>query len=68
MVGGKEIPGSRGEIGAYIAKVFPGGVAEQMGKIVEGKTRMRKRCGSPSSEKQGVNLICYMFLATWCLL
>ena len=37
MVGGKEIPGSRGEIGAYIAKVVPGGVAESTGKIVEGK-------------------------------
>lgn len=37
MVGGKEIPGSRGEIGAYIAKVTLGGVAEQTGKVVEGK-------------------------------
>lgn len=41
MVGGKEIPGSRGEIGAYIAKVIPGGVAEQTGKVVEGKSRMK---------------------------
>lgn len=40
MVGGKEIPGSRGEIGAYIAKVIPGGVAEQTGKVVEGKNTM----------------------------
>lgn len=37
MVGGKEIPGSRGEIGAYIAKVIPGGAAEQTGKFVEGR-------------------------------
>uniref|UniRef100_A0A3P9CXC1 Piccolo presynaptic cytomatrix protein n=1 Tax=Maylandia zebra TaxID=106582 RepID=A0A3P9CXC1_9CICH len=36
VVGGKEIPGSCGEIGAYIAKVIPGGVAEQTGKVVEG--------------------------------
>ncbi|XP_028970716.2 protein piccolo isoform X4 [Esox lucius] len=36
LVGGKEIPGSRGEIGAYIAKVTPGGVAEQTAKVVEG--------------------------------
>lgn len=43
MVGGKEIPGSRGEIGAYIAKVMPGGVAEQTGKVVEGKRRIKKR-------------------------
>lgn len=45
VVGGKEIPGSRGEIGAYIAKVIPGGVAEQTGKVVEGKRTMRKQGG-----------------------
>lgn len=45
VVGGKEIPGSRGEIGAYIAKVIPGGVAEQTGKVVEGKRTMRKGGG-----------------------
>ena len=38
VVGGKEIPGTRGEIGAYIAKVTPGGVAEQTGKVVEGES------------------------------
>jgi len=37
VVGGKEIPGTNGEIGAYIAKVSPGGWAEQTGKVVEGK-------------------------------
>ncbi|NXM67669.1 PCLO protein, partial [Serilophus lunatus] len=36
VVGGKEIPGSSGEIGAYIAKILPGGNAEQMGKLIEG--------------------------------
>lgn len=36
-MGGKEVPGSNGEIGAYVAKVLPGGAAEQTGKIVEGK-------------------------------
>lgn len=36
VVGGKEIPGSRGEIGTYIAKVIPGGTAEQTGTIIEG--------------------------------
>uniref|UniRef100_A0A3B4DEY1 Protein piccolo n=1 Tax=Pygocentrus nattereri TaxID=42514 RepID=A0A3B4DEY1_PYGNA len=36
VVGGKEVPGSNGEIGAYVAKVLPGGAAEQTGKIVEG--------------------------------
>uniref|UniRef100_A0A4W4F8X1 Protein piccolo n=1 Tax=Electrophorus electricus TaxID=8005 RepID=A0A4W4F8X1_ELEEL len=36
VVGGKEIPGTNGEIGAYIAKVLPGGTAEHTGKIVEG--------------------------------
>lgn len=37
VVGGKEIPGRQRECGAYIAKVFPGGVAEQTGKVVEGR-------------------------------
>ncbi|XP_024141259.1 protein piccolo isoform X3 [Oryzias melastigma] len=36
VVGGKEVPGSNGEIGAYVAKVLPGGAAEQTGKILEG--------------------------------
>lgn len=45
VVGGKDIPGRRGEIGAYIAKVIPGGVAEQTGTIVEGKRRIRRRGG-----------------------
>ncbi|XP_067915773.1 protein piccolo-like [Heterodontus francisci] len=36
IIGGKEIPGQNGEIGAYIAKIFPGGTAEQTGKLTEG--------------------------------
>ncbi|XP_058841853.1 protein piccolo-like isoform X5 [Acipenser ruthenus] len=36
VVGGKDIPGNNGEIGAYIAKILPGGIAEQTGKVVEG--------------------------------
>ncbi|NXW84635.1 PCLO protein, partial [Alopecoenas beccarii] len=36
VVGGKEIPGSSGEIGAYIAKILPGGNAEMTGKLIEG--------------------------------
>uniref|UniRef100_A0A8C3PFD0 Protein piccolo n=1 Tax=Chrysemys picta bellii TaxID=8478 RepID=A0A8C3PFD0_CHRPI len=36
VVGGKEIPGNNGEIGAYIAKILPGGSAEQTGKLMEG--------------------------------
>ncbi|XP_016298557.1 protein piccolo-like [Sinocyclocheilus anshuiensis] len=36
VVGGKEVPGSNGHIGAYVAKVLPGGAAEQTRKIVEG--------------------------------
>uniref|UniRef100_A0A3Q2W6Q2 Protein piccolo n=1 Tax=Haplochromis burtoni TaxID=8153 RepID=A0A3Q2W6Q2_HAPBU len=35
VVGGKEVPGSNGDIGAYVAKVLPGGAAEQTGKILE---------------------------------
>nr|XP_057934645.1 protein piccolo isoform X2 [Doryrhamphus excisus] len=36
VVGGKDVPGSNGDIGAYVAKVLPGGAAEQTGKILEG--------------------------------
>ncbi|KAK7886150.1 hypothetical protein WMY93_025771 [Mugilogobius chulae] len=36
VVGGKEVPNSNGDIGAYVAKVLPGGAAEQTGKILEG--------------------------------
>ncbi|XP_051890236.1 protein piccolo isoform X3 [Pristis pectinata] len=36
IIGGKEIPGRNGEIGAYVAKVVPGGSAEQTGKLTEG--------------------------------
>uniref|UniRef100_A0A673GRD2 Piccolo presynaptic cytomatrix protein n=1 Tax=Sinocyclocheilus rhinocerous TaxID=307959 RepID=A0A673GRD2_9TELE len=36
VVGGKEIPGTNREIGAYIAKVSAGGCAEHTGKVVEG--------------------------------
>uniref|UniRef100_A0A3B5A3P2 Protein piccolo n=1 Tax=Stegastes partitus TaxID=144197 RepID=A0A3B5A3P2_9TELE len=36
VVGGKEVPGSNGDIGAYVAKVLPGGAAEQTGKVLEG--------------------------------
>lgn len=45
VVGGKEIPGSQGEIGAYIANIIPGGVAEQTGKVVEGKRILREEGG-----------------------
>lgn len=41
VVGGKEVPSSDGEIGAYVAKVLPGGAAEQTGKILEGEQRFR---------------------------
>ncbi|XP_078090770.1 protein piccolo-like [Mustelus asterias] len=36
IIGGKEIPGRNGEIGAYVAKIFPGGTAEQTGNLTEG--------------------------------
>ncbi|XP_038667918.1 protein piccolo isoform X4 [Scyliorhinus canicula] len=36
IIGGKEIPGRNGEIGAYVAKIFPGGTAEHTGNLTEG--------------------------------
>lgn len=41
IVGGKGVPGSNGDIGAYVAKVLPGGAAEQTGKIVEGERSLK---------------------------
>lgn len=46
IVGGKEIPGSSGETGAYIAKILPGGNAEQTGKLIEGKLNALSKSGS----------------------
>lgn len=45
VVGGKEIPGNSGEIGAYIAKILPGGSAEQTGKLMEGKRNQSLNTG-----------------------
>ncbi|NXQ97003.1 PCLO protein, partial [Sagittarius serpentarius] len=45
VVGGKEIPGSSGETGAYIAKILPGGSAEQTGKLIEGKINALSKNG-----------------------
>lgn len=42
-MGGKEIPGHSGEIGAYIAKILPGGSAEQTGRLMEGKNERYQR-------------------------
>ncbi|CAM1299826.1 Uncharacterised protein g2529 [Pycnogonum litorale] len=36
VIGGKEIPGSTKEIGAYVAKIYPGGVVDKLGEIKEG--------------------------------
>ncbi|XP_071524379.1 protein piccolo-like [Panulirus ornatus] len=36
VVGGKDIPGTRGRLGAYIARLHPGGVAAALGQLKEG--------------------------------
>ena len=37
IVGGKAIPGTDGEVGAYVATIYPGGVADQLhGELQEG--------------------------------
>ena len=37
IVGGKAIPGMEGEVGAYVAAIYPGGVAQQLhGELQEG--------------------------------
>ncbi|GIY05056.1 protein piccolo [Caerostris extrusa] len=36
VVGGKEVPGSNGMIGAYVAKIFPGELLKPLGEVKEG--------------------------------
>ncbi|XP_075455680.1 protein piccolo isoform X6 [Ascaphus truei] len=44
VVGGKDIPGNDGDIGAYIAKILPGGDAEQTGRLTEGMQVLEWNC------------------------
>jgi len=37
VIGGKEIPGGGGDLGAYVAKIYTGGVVDHLGDIKEGK-------------------------------
>jgi intein/homing endonuclease len=37
VIGGKEIPGTGGQLGAYVTRIYPGGVVESLGEIKEGK-------------------------------
>ncbi|KAK3549144.1 hypothetical protein QTP70_033349 [Hemibagrus guttatus] len=43
VVGGKEIPGTNGEIGAYIANLAPAGTAELSGKFIEAMEYHKQR-------------------------
>lgn len=36
IVGGKAIPGSNGLIGAYVAKIYPGGVVDTLSEVKKG--------------------------------
>lgn len=36
VIGGKEIPGSGGALAAFVARIYPGGVADRAGDIREG--------------------------------
>ena len=45
IVGGKFIPNGGGEVGAFVAAIFPGGVAEQLhGELREGTRLEVARC------------------------
>lgn len=41
VIGGKLIPGCKREIGAYIAKIYPGGVVDTLNEVQEGRTTGR---------------------------
>ncbi|KAJ9595016.1 hypothetical protein L9F63_013682, partial [Diploptera punctata] len=36
VIGGKEIPGTGGQLGAFVTRIYPGGVVETLGEIKEG--------------------------------
>ncbi|KAJ4427729.1 hypothetical protein ANN_25381 [Periplaneta americana] len=36
VIGGKEIPGTGGQLGAFVTRIYPGGVVESLGEIKEG--------------------------------
>jgi len=36
VIGGKEIPGTGGQLGAYVTRIYQGGVVESLGEIKEG--------------------------------
>jgi hypothetical protein len=38
VIGGKEIPGTGGQLGAFVTRIYPGGVVETLGEIKEGKS------------------------------
>ena len=42
IVGGKSIPDGDGMVGAYVATIYPGGIADQLhGELREGTKRCR---------------------------
>lgn len=36
VIGGKILPNTDGVLGAYIAKIYPGGVVDTLGEVKEG--------------------------------
>ena len=37
VIGGKLLPGTDGELAAYVAAVYKGGIVETLGEVKEGK-------------------------------
>ena len=50
VIGGKAIPNSNGMVGAYVAKILPGGVVDTLGEVNEGNQVMEWN-GSPLTGK-----------------
>ncbi len=44
VIGGKDIPGTGGVLGAFVARIYPGGVADRAGDIREGIYFLFERC------------------------
>lgn len=58
IVGGKIIPGTEGQVGAYVAAIFPGGVADQLhGELQEGKFYSEDNISHFTTETRYIKII-----------
>jgi hypothetical protein len=44
VTGGKEIPSSNGQLGAFVTKIYPRGVIDTFGDIEESRSNLNVSC------------------------